>query len=277
MPLHRQGVAVKSRCISIPAIIALAAFAVPAQSRHETSSVKLLIVSGKPVVDQIYLDGHGPYRFLLDLGSQTNQLEPELARKVGLLWKPEVVLYTPSGPSAVQAGEIGKVRLGGLETFNQEFLIAHCGDLTNLAAPIQGILGQEFLSHFDYLLDLKNKRLTVEDAPTTGTRISIHLIYGRMALPTSVGNLVLDSGAEMLFLFKESDQPKNTRLMSATGVTTAISVTAAPAIMIAGRVYHPERVAFQSVAGAEEAGLLPINLFHSVFISNSQKFVVLDP
>jgi hypothetical protein len=149
MPLHCQSGAVKSRCISVLAIIPLAAFAVPAHPQHETSSVKLLIVSGKPVVDQIYLDGHGPYRFLLDLGSQTNQLEPELARKLGLLWRSEVVLYTPSGPAAVPAGKIGKVTLGGLETFNQEFLIAHCSDLANLAAPIQGVLGQEFLSHFD--------------------------------------------------------------------------------------------------------------------------------
>ena len=46
--------------------------------------VKLEITNGVTVVDGVFLNGNGPYRFMLDTGSETNQLEPEIALKLGI-------------------------------------------------------------------------------------------------------------------------------------------------------------------------------------------------
>ena len=49
-----------------------AAFAQPVQP-----TLKLQVIAGRPVVDGVYLNGQGPYRFLLDTGTQVNMLKPQ--------------------------------------------------------------------------------------------------------------------------------------------------------------------------------------------------------
>jgi hypothetical protein len=56
-----------------------------------------------------------------------------------------------------------------------------------------------------------------------------------------------------------------------------ISFDAAPKLEIGGRVYHPDKAEFHTVPDAEEAGLLPLNLFDAIFISNSKRYIVLNP
>jgi hypothetical protein len=46
--------------------------------------VKLQAREGRPIVDGVFVNGHGPYRFLLDTGSNVNLIETDLARKIGM-------------------------------------------------------------------------------------------------------------------------------------------------------------------------------------------------
>jgi hypothetical protein len=142
---------------------------------------------------------------------------------------------------------------------------------------IQGILGQEFLTHFDYTFDIRHRRLVLSDEPLKGEKVGVRLIFGRMAVSTSLGDLVLDLGADMLFLFHDSPRTATARVMTASGIAAPISVDAAPAIEIDGRIYHPDKAEFHKVQDAEEAGLLPVNLFDAIFISNSKRYIVLNP
>ena len=36
---------------------------------------------GRPIVDGVYVNGHGPYRFLVDTGTMRNLIDADLARK----------------------------------------------------------------------------------------------------------------------------------------------------------------------------------------------------
>jgi hypothetical protein len=56
--------------------------------------VKLEILGGRPVVSRVFLNGQGPFRFLLDTGAQSNQVETSLARKLGLTASFQVALDT---------------------------------------------------------------------------------------------------------------------------------------------------------------------------------------
>src|SRR5262245_60099750 len=80
--------------------------------------VKRDLIGGRPVVD-VFLNGNGPYRFLLDTGGQSNQVEAGLARTLGLAPTFRVELGTPTGTLRVPAGRIGQVSLGGVEAANQ--------------------------------------------------------------------------------------------------------------------------------------------------------------
>jgi len=241
------------------------------------ASIQLKVMTGKPIVDGVFLNGHGPYRFLLDTGSQSNQVDSSLARKLGLAATLQLDLETPSGDSAVRGGRVSKVTLGPVEATDQEFLFTPFGDLSTLPPDIRGILGQEFLAHFDYILDFQHHRLTFGEPSASGVQTGFRLIFGRMAVSTSLGDLVLDSGAEKLFLFRASTRAPSAQVIGASGARLDVSFETAPDLRIGDRRYRPAEAEYHPVPAAEEAGLLPANLFHAIFICNSKQYVVFDP
>src|SRR5262245_18095628 len=85
------------------------------------ASIRLRMRSGRPVVEDVYLNGYGPYRFLLDTGGQTNQLESEVARTIGFKTEFRVELATANGKLMVPGGHVEEVEIGGTRTYRQEF------------------------------------------------------------------------------------------------------------------------------------------------------------
>ena len=51
---------------------------------QRTGSVKIDLIDGRPVVDGVYVNGHGPYRFLVDTATTSNHMESALAKSIGL-------------------------------------------------------------------------------------------------------------------------------------------------------------------------------------------------
>jgi Aspartyl protease len=248
-----------------------------ASAQAAQTSIQLKIITGMPVVDGVFLNGHGPYRFLLDTASQSNQMDSGLARKLGLAATLQLNLETPSGESTVHGGRVSEVTLGPVEASEQEFLFTRFKDLSTLPSDIRGILGQEFLARFDYILDFQHHRLTFGEPSARGVQTSFRLIFGRMAVPTSLGDLVLDSGTEMLFLFRESTRAASAQVIGASGARVGVSFETAPEVRIGDHRYRPAKAEYHPVPAAEEAGLLPANLFHAIFICNSKQYVVFDP
>lgn len=270
----------KTQSFFLPAVFLAILLPSAGVAQLAQASIPLKVILGKPVVDRVFLNGHGPYRFLLDTGSQSNQVDSGLAHKLGLAATLQLDLETPSGESAVDGGRLDKVTLGPMEASDQEFLFTRFDDLSTLLPDIQGILGQEFLANFDYTLDFQHHRLTVGGQPfgapsAPGVKTGFRLIFGRMAIPTSMGDLVLDSGAEMLFLFRASSRPVSGQVMGASGARAPVSFQTAPEVRIGDRSYRPSKAEYRAVPAAEEAGLLPASLFPAIFVCNSKQYVVL--
>ena len=249
-----------------------AAFAQPVQP-----TLKLQVIAGRPVVDGVYLNGQGPYRFLLDTGTQVNMVEAGLAKKLGLAATSERELLTPSGSSHVQGGTVGKVSLGPVEAEGQEFLFTNFDAEHTLSSGIRGILGQEFLAHFDYMLDFQHHGLTFGAVAAEGAHVPVKVVYGCMTVATNQGDLLLDSGADMLFLFRNSVGATTAQVRASSGLSAPVSVDRAPELRIGERKYSPANAEYRAVADAPEAGLLPTSLFHAIFVSNSERYVVFDP
>lgn len=267
----------KTQSFFLPVLLFAILLPSAAVAQRAQASLPLKIITGKPVVDGVFLNGHGPYRFLLDTGSQSNQVDSSLARKLGLAATLQLDLETPSGESTVHGGRVSKVTLGPAEASDQEFLFTNFDDLSTLSREVRGVLGQEFLAHFDYVLDFQHHRLTFGAPSVSGVQTRFRLIFGRMAVPTSLGDLVLDSGAEMLFLFRGSPGAAGALVIGASGARVPVSIESAPEVRIGDRRYRPANAEYRPVPAAEEAGLLPANLFHAIFICNSKQYVVFDP
>jgi len=239
--------------------------------------IRLDILEGRPVASRVFLNGKGPFRFLLDTGAQTNQVEALLARQLGLTSQFQVVLETASGTARVPGGRVAEVTLEGATAANQEFLFTGMEAVQELSPDIQGVLGQEFLSRFDYLLDFRGRYLVFGAAVPGGTRIPARVIDGRMAVQTSHGYLVLDSGTEALILFHTtaSSGPGGT-IRTASGAG-AVSMVHGATVRIGAKSYRPATAAFAANPFLPEDGLLPASLFGSIYVSNSGCYVVAEP
>jgi hypothetical protein len=242
------------------------------------TSVKLHMVMGRPVVDSVFINGQGPFRFLLDTGAQTNQLDAAIARQLGLVPTFQVEMATVSGTIPVSGGRIVEVSLGSANASNQEFLFTALDGVHALSVDVQGVLGQEFLSRFDYLLDFARHRLLFGEAASEGgTRVGFETIDGCPAIETSEGKLVLDSGTNTTILYRPSfSGPEGPVVRTASG-TAAVSTIQSLRLNIAGREYHLTRTASIPRALLGGDGVLPAGMFHAVFVSNSGKFAVLNP
>ena len=104
------------------------------------SGTRLRLMGGRPVVDDLYIDGQGPFRFLLDTGAATNQVDAALARKLGLEASFQVELASVGGTTHVKGGRVAKVTLGTAEAANQEFLFTTLDGVHALSPSIQGVV-----------------------------------------------------------------------------------------------------------------------------------------
>ncbi len=270
-------------------VVALSTFAVPGCRLSNTPGpvVKLKIMTGQPVVENVYLNGHGPYRFLLDTGAEPNVLEANLARKLGIQATVPGKMITPAGVSAAGYAAVGRVSLGPSEATDQLFLLTRL-DGTHATSPdIRGILGQSFLSQFDYLIDFEKRELVFGKAATSRPPIPFRVIGKLITIATSEGDFILDSGIGTLCLFRASVWPRRTgKIQASSRLTSRVGIARAPELRIGAQVYHPGRAAFDARGRAafemrEDAaavdGLLPASLFHAVFVCNSAGYVVIDP
>jgi hypothetical protein len=239
--------------------------------------VKLEILSGSPVSSQVFLNGQGPFHFLLDTGAQTNQVEPALARKLGLAPSFQVVLATALGNTRVPGGRVAEVTLGEATATIQEFLFTSMEAVHALSPHIQGVLGQEFLSHFDYLLDFRGRRLVFSATVPGGERLPVRIVNGRMAIPTSYGDLVLDSGTQTLLLFHTPAASARVGTIRTVSGAGAVWMVQDATVRVGARAYRPAIAASAANPAAPEDGLLPASLCGSIFICNSAHYVIVEP
>jgi hypothetical protein len=238
--------------------------------------LKLQVLGGRPVVGRVFINGNGPYRFLLDTGAQSNQIDAVLAGKIGLTPAFRVDLETAAGAIRVAGARVDDIALGSARVGNQEFLFTTLEGIHAISRDIQGVLGQEFLSRFDYRLDLHARTLDFDAPSPSGDRIPTERVSGRPTIVTNLGRLVLDSGSDTLVLFHSIGKgPASAGIRTASGFAAAVS-TPGLRLRIGGRDYEPGQVAIISRPEAAEDGLMPLSLFKAVHISNSQSYIVLE-
>jgi hypothetical protein len=239
-------------------------------------AVKLHVEEGRPVVDGVYVNGQGPWRFLLDTGTNVNLIETDLARKISMKATSNVELASSSGTTSMPQSDGNEVLLDSAKADDQRFLLTGLEAVHKLDPDVRGVLGQWFLAHFDYTLDLKAKRLEFGKVAATGARTSFTMVNGRVVVPTSLGGLVLDSGAGRLVLFGvESDRGIDGRVLTFNG-SGAIGSASRKLIIGERKVWQGDAVTMSSRTEPGVAGLLPLSLFRSVYVSNSESYVVLE-
>jgi predicted aspartyl protease len=209
----------------------------PASGR--TVVIPLHILTPSAVISQLFvgvcLNGHGPYPFIIDTGSNRTYVDVALASRLGLIsaaGATRLRTATCDGPSQQAPARLSV----GPYVFGQDRQVMVAA-LASRSAPLMGILGAAELSSLGIdRIDYRAQTLTVPapTAPTAGAaaltslsagtvhRIRLHPSGGFQLMPATAGNargeLILDTGAQGTSLTPAF--ARQAQLVKASSVTT---------------------------------------------------------
>jgi len=177
--------------------------------------VPLAIDDRGGIVVDVRVNGLGPFRFILDTGAARSIVSDDLARELRapVVAKSDVV--TSAGTDMRLVVRLGSVALASSRVDGLLAPVIPRDRLLQLGPHVRGLLGQDFLSAFNYTLDYRRARLTWDDPlGCTGPNVvPMVAAEGRfvMALRSQSGmplRLVPDSGAEVAVLFRGLRTPQ---------------------------------------------------------------------
>ena len=86
-----------------------------------SGALKLQIRDGRPFVEGVYVNDNGPYRFLLDTGTNMNLIETGLARKIGMKATFQDEVESSTGKTRLPGSDGNVVELGPVRATGQRF------------------------------------------------------------------------------------------------------------------------------------------------------------
>jgi predicted aspartyl protease len=255
--------------------------------------VRFKLVEKYLIVVPLTVNGQGPFEFLLDTGTNTSIIERSVAQHLRLRPHDRIELMTVSGPQVLPRARLDSVVLGSALAENLEALITDLGSIRTLHYGICGVLGQNFLSQFNYLLDYREKRIEFEadcdvEHRMDGTRLPFSEIEGLIAVSgqsasSKAWRLVLDSASEGLILFGRPALASDFEI-SHTGIACLATTIAGHKEVEQGRlrtlrigelILADMPVTLMPPDGRAEDGLLPMSLFRVVYVNHKQHYVIL--
>jgi hypothetical protein len=305
-----------SLCYSLCAFLATAFAFTSNFSEAEThcpgdiAGLKPRLVAGALLVIPVKINQSGPFDFMVDTGSQLNVIDPKLADQLNLKWQAKVSLVATSAVSQASVGEVDSLQAGSQTVLKPLVAVQDLGPIEAADPRIRGVLGENFLAHFDVLIDYSRGLLCLDEAkvmeryvrgeriplvdsehPETELPFSGRLVVSVILSDTGARPILLqlDSGSDGPILFagnKELEQPllRRAKLQSpqAGEARRAFAVLPPQDMRVGTRIVR--KVPFvtpssgsQSAPGREEDGVLATVLFQRVYVSHSDRFVMFDP
>jgi hypothetical protein len=227
-------------------------------------------------VDRVYINGQGPFRFLIDTGAQSSAVSEQLALRVGLRPEARVEQVTPAGAHLVPATQ---AHVTVNETGDKiELLIGGIDQVKQIDQSIEGVLGSNFFLRGPFLLQYDRRVLTISAPTPAGERLPIETADGRPIVTAAVNQsmlrLALDSGAPALILFDKFVSSRTSSVVATNVGRASANMTEAfvrlpglrPKTMRAATLQRFDRV----------DGLLPLGYFRSVFVDPVRKFAIFE-
>jgi predicted aspartyl protease len=268
--------------------------------------VQVRVTGQALMVVPVRMNGRGPYDFLLDTGSTATMVDEKFAEEIGLLLSGRTtIVSTQEGEATMFTAEADSVSVGGARV--RQLTIGVVKSLASVPVKVRGVLGEDFLRNFDLLLDYQHHLLQFDSSPAslaemlTGERVSLRLlgddgfgtVSNRLILTARIPDLtldrvklLLDTGTNVVVLYGPRlhlpDARGNALAVSGNAVSAASTMagswqrTGSIALGDKTTAYLPT-VVLSVRRTSDVDGLLPASAFHSIFISHSGEFVLLNP
>jgi hypothetical protein len=273
------------------------------------ASLPFRLVNRYQIVLPVFINHAGPYDFLLDTGTDTTIVGPSLAAELHLSTRGAVVVSGAGFHESASFAQLDLLQVGSHAVANQEVLVYGLMNLRSVDSHIRGILGEDFIEHFDVLIDNAHKLLCLDDS--TAMRVEVKGLHTPLVTPEQAADgepmprlliisarlsdggqpmrLKLDSGTNAPFLYNASQHmaPRSFggEFVAGSGADGDQKVFSAlpPQAVKIGSIRLPS-VTFMTLAHplkdsgrAEFDGLLTTDLFRRVFIDHDDHYVILEP
>jgi len=275
-------------------------------------SLRLRSVQRSQIIAPVVINHTGPYDFLVDTGTQITMVDPSLAAELHLKIQGTSAVVVGVGlRTAASLARLDFLEAGSRGIANPLVVVQNLENLQATDPHIRGILGGNFLGHFDVLIDNAHNLLCLDDAKlmrqeVKGEHIALvtptqpeeeALFTVPLIIPVYLSGsgtrrllLQLDSGTNVPFLYDPGKYlalelfvrtPRRGR--SIDGVERAFAVLPPQDLRIGNHICH--QISFVTPAGNKNRytpkiqvdGLLTTGLFRRVYISYADRFVVLEP
>ncbi|HEV2913507.1 MAG TPA: aspartyl protease family protein [Pyrinomonadaceae bacterium] len=279
-------------------------YALGGQAVRASEAVRFRLVRDHFVVVSVRLNGEGPFDFMLDTGTNSTIIDLALHGQLALPTSDRISLMTLAGSRTVPRAWLRRVALGAKAVENLEILCGDLRDIRSLDARIRGVLGQNFLSQFNYILNYAERRIEFEEdgdemgRTLRGARLPFEDDEGKIIVrpePASPKEralrLVLDSGISSLLLFSASsgrlgydlDFSESLPLKASTnfGSSSGMRTGRIRKIRIGGETFRDLPLVLADGDAIRESrtddGLLPTRLFRAIYFDHKAKMLILNP
>ena len=237
-------------------------------------------------------------------------IDAALAAQLNLKSEGTVGLVATAAYSQSSVGVLDSLQVGTQTVLKALVVIQELGPIQAADPRIRGVLGENFLAHFDVLIDYARPLLCLDDArlmenslggeriplvaskhPETELPFSLRLVVSVNLSDIGARPILLqlDSGSDGPILYpgnRQLEQPllKRAKLQGpeVSDARKAFAVLPPQDMKVGSRIVR--KVLFvtpasgsQSVSDREEDGILATSLFQRVYVSHTDRFVIFDP
>jgi hypothetical protein len=277
------------RSLRFAAQVSLVSLAAAAAA--DPGEVALKVRSSGAVLVPVAIDGRGPFTFLLDTGSSHTAVGSELADRLGLPVVAKVRVLTPAGPEMGLVVRLQRMDVGTATASGLTPSVVAIARLRGREPGVEGVLGQDFLSLFDYTVDYRRKRLrwTAEPAEEPARIPLVQAGDRRLVQVTGQGRpgpalLVPDSGSEGFVIFEREGRTavrvdETSQLVGVSGLASERSARGGVLreLRIGGVTLRNQPAVVLGRDGSstlEGDGLLPLHHFSIVSFNNREGYLV---
>jgi hypothetical protein len=274
------------------------------------AALKPHIVAGALLVVPVKVNQSGPFEFMVDTGSQINVIDPSLAAQLGLKSQGTVGLVRTATFTQGSVTVLDSLEAGSHVVTKPLAVVQDLGPIQAADSGIRGVLGENFLSHFDLLIDYGHRLICLDEASIMekelrGERIPLvrpkDLVdevpfSERLLISVNLSDtgsrsilLQLDSGSDGPILYagnQELEEPllKRAKLQRPeVGEARRAFAVLPPQDMRVGsqtirKVPFVTPVsASRNVPDRDEDGILATVLFERVYVNHANRYVILNP
>lgn len=288
----------RKHLINVAVLMLLAGSSRPAIAQS-AAAVRFDSLRDGGVVVSVAIGGRGPFRVLIDTGSNRSAIGNRLVSVLGLAPVAKSSVVTSTGVSTQPVVRLPEVVFGPASKSGLLTTAIPDAELrAALGIGVDGILGQDFLSGFAFTIDYRRHEFrfgrAAESATGRDVRVTLRKTEGRFLadLPQDTAcrcvlRFVPDSGADAMVLFETArggrvdaereDHRTELTTLGGSALARAVTIRALQVGSVTLRNQPGTVITRDEVDGPDGDGLLPLHLFASVSFNMAEGYMVMRP